>query len=46
MKCLVCGCEDEDFIQDYYWSENEDEELPSFVCFKCGNDQDDLFEDI
>ena len=47
MKCLKCGhiTDDQTFIVDYRWDEEEDDEVSVCVCPKCKNPDDEDFID-
>jgi len=47
MKCLRCGHigDDQDFISDYIFDEEEDDEIPIYICPKCENSDDERFVD-
>jgi DNA-directed RNA polymerase subunit RPC12/RpoP len=48
MKCLTCGFESEDsqdFIIDYRWDDEADDELSVLRCPNCGEDDENKIED-
>ena len=48
LKCHDCGFigEDDLFDRDWYWDEEENDELMIYICPRCKNDNPDEIEEI
>lgn len=47
-KCSTCGfvADFQDFVVDYVWSDEDDDEIAVLKCPQCGEDDENKIEEI